>query len=187
MLGSGSVMRLREEWLTCFARTLLFVLDQLPQQFMSINSTLVSGKCGNAISMIEFAPVLAQMFLEISMSFDFSSTREFDWIYTDLSKVCILCFWWTQIWKLFFSPPSLILIQTLHISLFFSLLPLSLPFSLSITLSLHLPLSSCTTLHEHLSPFLPNTLFFLNPCLLIFIQSNYALDSVLEFSWTSSD
>ena len=127
MLGSGSVMRLREEWLTCFARTLLFVLDQLPQQFMSINSTLVSGKCGNAISMIEFAPVLAQMFLEISMSFDFSSTREFDWIYTDLSKVCILCFWWTQIWKLFFSPPSLILIQTLHISLFFSLLPLSFP------------------------------------------------------------
>ena len=82
-------MRLREEWLTCFARTLLFVLDQLPQPFMSINSTLVSGKCGNAISMIEFAPVLAQMFLEISMSFDFSSTREFDWIYTDLSKVCM--------------------------------------------------------------------------------------------------
>ena len=125
MLGSGSVMRLREEWLTCFARTLLFVLDQLPQQFMSINSTLVSGKCGNAISMIEFAPVLAQMFLEISMSFDFSSTREFDWIYTDLSKVCMLCFWWPQIWKLFFSPPSLILIQTLHISLFLSLLPFS--------------------------------------------------------------
>ena len=86
---SGSVMRLREEWLTCFARTLLFVLDQLPQPFMSINSTLVSGKCGNAISMIEFAPVLAEMFLEISMSFDFSSTREFDWIYTDLSKVCV--------------------------------------------------------------------------------------------------
>lgn len=80
-------MRLREEWLTCFARTLLFVLDQLPQPYMSINSTLVSGKVGNVISMIEFAPVLAQMFLEVSMSFDFSSTREFDWIYTDLSKV----------------------------------------------------------------------------------------------------
>lgn len=80
-------MRLREEWLTCFARTLLFVLDQIPQPYMSINSTLVSGKVGNVISMIEFAPVLAQMFLEISMSFDFSSTREFDWIYTDLSKV----------------------------------------------------------------------------------------------------
>jgi hypothetical protein len=82
------VLRLREEWLTCFARILLFVLDQLPHPFAIVTSFPLSAKrSNNAINLIELAPVLAEMFLEISMSFDFSMTREFDWIYTDLTKV----------------------------------------------------------------------------------------------------
>jgi hypothetical protein len=79
---------LREEWLTCFARMLLFVLDQLPHPFAVVTSFPLSAKrSNNAINLIELAPVLAEMFLEISMSFDFSMTRDFDWIYSDLTKV----------------------------------------------------------------------------------------------------
>lgn len=67
---------------------LLFVLDQLPHPFAVVTSFPLSAKrSNNAINLIELAPVLAEMFLEISMSFDFSMTREFDWIYTDLTKV----------------------------------------------------------------------------------------------------
>lgn len=64
------------------------MLDQLPHPFASVSPFPLSAKRSeSAINLIELAPVLAEMFLEISMSFDFSMTREYDWIYADLTKV----------------------------------------------------------------------------------------------------
>ena len=80
----------RQEWLTIFGRALVFVLDTIPPPLTSFTNS--SGKgCTSLFSssstIIQYAPVLAEMFQEISTSFDSSAVQEFDYIYADLTKV----------------------------------------------------------------------------------------------------
>ena len=89
-MNSAALILRRQEWLTIFGRALVFVLDTIPPplaSFVNSSGKGTSSFFSSSSNIIQYAPILSEMLLEISTSFDSSAVQEFDYIYADLTKV----------------------------------------------------------------------------------------------------